>query len=365
MLYDAIRDFLVGVITDMLFWISYMTKWLIETSLCIENAAWVTDNPITAALVNQIFLTIYGFVFILMVLKFLWKGTNIYILWRDGDSEVSPYNMLVNMGFAVVAAIAFPTLYRIAVNATVEFADSIRAAINEYWVGRPNFDWAENSAKAQQIWDAYFEQFAVTYPGQGLLTSNELQLAVASAPNVEIIHKLLALWLLPNNNEPMFSVGFIEAYLNGVSAQEVVDATANLNLAGVIAAIVYNILYVIMFIQLLGRGVEMLFLRWGFPIAAVGYLDSDGGITHSYVQLFFRQFATSVFQVIALYISFYVAIDFQLGHILLGLAIIGAAFRGPVLLSQILAPQKNGGGFGQKLHSALMVRQLFGGHPHG
>ena len=53
-------------------------------------------------MINQVFLTIYGFVFALMVLKFLWKGTNVYILWRDGDSEVSPFNMLVGMGNAAI-----------------------------------------------------------------------------------------------------------------------------------------------------------------------------------------------------------------------------------------------------------------------
>lgn len=365
MLYNAIRDFLVRIVTEMLLWISNMTDWMLETSLCIENAAWITNNPISTEMINQVFLTIYGFVFALMVLKFLWKGTNVYILWRDGDSEVSPFNMLVGMGIAVAATVAFPTLYRIGVNVAISLADSIRGTLNELWFGRPNFEWSENGIKAQAIWNQYFEQFALTYPGQGILTSTEFERAVLAAPDVDLIVKLMAYFLLPENNEPLFSVQIIKVFLDAQSAQEVVDATANLNLAGIIAMLVFLILYIVMFIQLLGRGVEMLFLRWGFPFAAVGYLDSDGGITHSYVQMIFRQFATSVFQVIALYLAFYVAIDFQLGHIFLGLAIIGAAFRGPVILSQFMAPQKAGGGLGQKLHSALMVRQLFGGRRHG
>lgn len=71
MLYNAIRDFLVRIVTEMLLWISNMTDWMLETSLCIENAAWITNNPISTEMINQVFLTIYGFVFALMVLKFL------------------------------------------------------------------------------------------------------------------------------------------------------------------------------------------------------------------------------------------------------------------------------------------------------
>lgn len=40
-----------------------------------------------------------------------------------------------------------------------------------------------------------------------------------------------------------------------------------------------------MFCKLLGRGVEMLFLRWGLPLAAMGLVNSDGGIFPSYIQL--------------------------------------------------------------------------------
>ena len=78
------------------------------------------------------------------------------------------------------------------------------------------------------------------------------------------------------------------------------------------------------------------------------------------MQLIFKQFATSVLQVIAMYLSFYIAMDFSVSHVIMGLAIIGVAFRGPALLAQILTPQKQGAGVGPKLHTALMLRQLIG-----
>ena len=138
------------------------------------------------------------------------------------------------------------------------------------------------------------------------------------------------------------------------------DALGTINLWGVLLLAVYFIAYIALFARLIGRSFEMLLLRWGLPIAAVGLINSDGGIFPSYIQLIFKQFATSVLQVIAMYLSFYIAMDFSVSHVIMGLAIIGVAFRGPALLAQILTPQKQGAGVGPKLHTALMLRQLIG-----
>ena len=104
----------------------------------------------------------------------------------------------------------------------------------------------------------------------------------------------------------------------------------------------------------------MLVLRLGFPIAALGLVNSDGGIFPSYVQIILKQMATSIVQVALMYLSCRLAMRFTLTNILLAFAVLLVAFRTPVILSQVLSPQRQGGGMGQKLHTAPMLRNLWG-----
>lgn len=362
-MYNLFRDMLIRLVADIVNWISNISTTLIETSLKIENAGLISNNPLTAELVQQIFNYIYISVLVLIVLKFIWKGINVYILWRDGDAEVSPRNMLVGMAIAVAASIAFPLLYNIGVATTVNIANGITNTIDENWPGKPVVVIEDNTARAQELWDRYLEDYATEYPGEGILTVdewNQFVYAIENGGNAGALGELIPIEYA-NDPRGVPTLSYIKDKLDTRSIEKLSTSLANLNLAGVIALIIYLILYIAMYIQLLGRGLEMLFLRWGFPIATIGYIDSDGGIMHTYVQLIFRQFFTSILQVVALYLSFYVAMDFELSHILLGLGIISVAFKGPVLLAQIVAPQKQGSGIGQKLHTALMLKQYIGG----
>lgn len=46
-------------------------------------------------------------------------------------------------------------------------------------------------------------------------------------------------------------------------------------------------LYVVLFVQFVMRGIEILILRAGLPLAAVGLMDADGGIFASYAKKVF------------------------------------------------------------------------------
>ena len=124
--------------------------------------------------------------------------------------------------------------------------------------------------------------------------------------------------------------------------------------------LIYLIGYLWLYLKLIGRGIEMLVLRLGIPIAALGLVNSDSGIFPSYVQIILKQMATSIVQVALMYLSFRLAMRFTLTNILMGFAVLLVAFRTPVILSQVLSPQRQGGGVGQKLHTALMLRNLWG-----
>lgn len=374
-MYESIREMLVRLIADVIAWITEFSGWMIETSLKVENAAWIVENPLTVELIDSLYRYVYFAVLALVALKFLWKGFQVYVLWRDGDAEVSPHNLLMGAVIALVAALAFPTLYDIGVSATVSIGNGLITTINESWDFKPIVIRADYDAQATALWNKYFAEYDTN--GDRALSQEEFSdFRKRWLPN-RIEGKVEGDW---DEDFQWFVDGYsytevgyaaydaekctyqyLVNHYNEVYVVGLEERLAELSLAGVLVLLIYFILYVIMFVRLLGRGIEMLFLRLGFPIAAIGYIDSDGGISTSYVQLLLRQMATSILQVTALYLSFYVAMHLRLSHILMGLAMIGVAFYGPVLLSQIIAPQKQGGGFGTRLHSVLMLRQLVSG----
>ena len=73
------------------------------------------EKYVTNCLPKTAFMDIYNFIYIfacsLLALKIIKKGFYVYILWRDGDTENSPKEMITSIILAVVLAVGFPTLY--------------------------------------------------------------------------------------------------------------------------------------------------------------------------------------------------------------------------------------------------------------
>jgi hypothetical protein len=61
---------------------------------------------------NEVAGIFFSFGISMIVLKFLFKGFNIYIGWMDGDADADPIDLLTNFLRALVVAISFPTLYK-------------------------------------------------------------------------------------------------------------------------------------------------------------------------------------------------------------------------------------------------------------
>ncbi len=371
MLYKAFFELLEGVIVDIILWVSKMSTWLVETSLKAESAMWISDNPLTQELITSIYNYIYGAVVVLVVLKFIWKGFQVYVLWRDGDADVSPHNMLLGACLAIIVTLAFPTIFNIAVSATADIGNGVIDRIDERWLTKPVVDIEDIEARTREVWNDCFAEYDTNHDNS--IDENEFdEIVIVNVQYLSFLEEkfpelidnhepaavLLRLTALANRGK--LSIDGIRELLTEKAGEGISLQLSDMkSLAALAVLLIYLILYVIMYIKLLGRGIEMLFLRWGFPIATVGLINSDGGIFPSYVQLLLRQMATSVLQVTAMYLSFYVAMDFTLSHVLMALAIIGVAFKGPALLANILAPQRQGGGMGQKLYTAMMLRQLW------
>lgn len=369
MLYDAFCSLLEGLIVDIILWISKMSTWLIETSLKVESAMWISDNPLTQELISSIYTYIYGAVLVLVTLKFIWKGFQVYVLWRDGDADVSPSNMLIGACLAVIVSLAFPTLFNVSVSATADIGNGVLDRINARWLDKPVVDFEDIDARTMEIWDIYFAKMDTDE--DCVLSEEELETGMPDFDRVYELESLLEELfsdlsmieigtILADMDEGAISVATIRRILTDRAGDAISLRLGVIgSLGSLLVFLIYLVLYVIMYVKLLGRSVEMLFLRWGFPIASIGLINSDGGIFPSYVQLLLKQMVTSILQVTAMYLSFYIAMDFDLTHVLMALAVIGVAFKGPALLSQVLAPQRQGGGMGQKLHTAMMLRQMW------
>lgn len=380
MLSDALRSLFAGLIDTMLRWVRDMSGILVETSLKAESCAWLLDTPLNAALIENVFRFIYGAAVVLVALKFIWKGFQVYVLWRDGDADVSPHSMLLGACLALVVSLAFPTIYNIGVSTVSYLGESIVNVLDENWVDPPMevtdsvAIWREfyapfDSNGDYSIDEGELDHFKEVYP-DGVIPYTALQAAFPAiaerytAEEWESI-QISAITLSTGSGQPFAPSNYITyTYLaqelgEGYDVDPEATATETADLPTLILILIYLIAYLLLYLKLIGRGLEMLVLRLGFPIAAIGLVNSDGGIFHSYVQLILKQMATSVIQVALLYLSFRLAMRFTFANVFLAFAVLLVAFRTPTLLSQLLAPQRQGGGMGQKLYTTMMLRQLW------
>ena len=231
--------------------------------------------------IHDVYFYIYLFACSLVTLKFLFKGFHIYILWRDGDADVSPRDMLVGMLEAAAVMVCFPYLYEKIANICVTFAEGIMSRLG-------------------------------------------VSLGLVIVPDLNLI----------------LSQGILT----------------------ILILLVFVISVLVLWIQLIGRGFELLILRFGVPLASLGLLDSDMGLFKAYMQVFIKAALTVIVQICAMALAIRVAGSFQFTNSLLALGIIFGAFKAPATLQQFLMPSAGGGGgLTQKAYSAaIVVRTLKG-----
>ena len=73
----------------------------------------------------------YGFGISLIILKFLKKAFDIYVLWTDGDPDADPFLLLTNFVREVGTALIFQWLYQIFVDICRDITDQIMSAISQ------------------------------------------------------------------------------------------------------------------------------------------------------------------------------------------------------------------------------------------
>ena len=102
---------------------------LIDMSFNAEN--YITSNfGSTVISFSNLKALILSLSISLIVLKFLKKGFDMYILWTDGESDTPPLTYIVYFIRAIVVAICFSILYDWVIDIAKSFGESILSAMN-------------------------------------------------------------------------------------------------------------------------------------------------------------------------------------------------------------------------------------------
>lgn len=107
-----------------------------------------------------------------------------------------------------------------------------------------------------------------------------------------------------------------------------------------ITGVIAIVLFVILYVQFLVRGVEILILRLGFPLACIGLLESNSGVFQSYSQKLFKSVLTVIVQIILCKLG--LALVFT-SHWFYAIAVIIMALKTPSFLQEFMLTGNSGG----------------------
>ncbi len=134
------------------------------------------------------------------------------------------------------------------------------------------------------------------------------------------------------------------------------SAVTLLNLFSGILSLIILVMVFLLYIQFIVRGVEMLILKLGFPLACVGLVDSDKGIFAPYMKKFFQSIVTIIVQIALTKLAILLISTTQL---LQAVAVLLVALRTPKFLSEFMLTT-NGGttGVNSIIHNASRTMEL-------
>lgn len=215
------------------------------------------------SMVQVLFDILLGFGVSLIILKFLKKGFETYVMWTDGDPDVEPTYVVIRFIEAIVVAVSFPVLYGWLADITQDLTDQLLTAIG----AATNYNW--------------------------------------------------------------------QAWVNGLSSLGLVTA---------IFGLIFVVCYFVLYFQFLMRGLEIMILRIGLPLACVGLLDNDKGVFKSYLNKFFQSTLAVMVQICLCKLG--VGMMMNVGanmNIFWGIACIMLAIKTPKFLSEFMVPTGGGG----------------------
>ena len=247
---------IVAILNGALVFIDGMLEGIVPLALHAEQYMTNMAGTDMVAGLSQIF---FGFGVSLIVLKFVKKGFDTYVLWNGSDSEEEPYFLVINFVKAMAVAITFPVIYGWMAEIITNLSIDILRAVGD----GTTFTWA--------------------------------------------------------------------AWVTGISTAGIVTA---------IFALIFLICYFMLYFQFLMRGLEMLILRIGIPIACAGLLDNDSGMFKNYLTTFFKSMLSIVVQIALAKLGVGLMLNM---HVFWGVACMILALRTPRFLAEFVMPTSGGG----------------------
>ena len=260
-----------AILTGCLAYVNDILSGLVPMALNAENYMSTISGYNGFTEVTNI---IFGFGISLIVLKFLKKGFETYVLWTEGDADADPLLLLTNFFKSLAVAISFPILYG--------------------WL-------------------------------------------------VEIVNEL--------TNKLLAAIGF--------GMQEdfstLISGIASAGLFTAIVALIFFIVFFFLYIQFLMRGLEMLILRIGIPLACVGLLDSDKGVFRTYIQKFFQSTLSVIIQIVLAKLGVVLMLN---AHVFWGLAAVILSVKTPKFLQEFMITSggSSSGAMGTVYQSVRLVQ---------
>lgn len=120
-----------------------------------------------------------------------------------------------------------------------------------------------------------------------------------------------------------------------------------------LAGLIDMIIIVCLNVKMRVTGLQILVLRLGFPLAASGMLDADGGSYKPYIKVYIQIALTVIIQTLFINLSVFMLVKANsLGDMLYSLSCVIMALVTPAFLQQFVM---QGGQLGQKVTSTLMA----------
>lgn len=108
---ETIANFFSGIVNSIIDLVDELSIKLLDSVFHAESLVNANGTVLSSTSLRNVYQFIYIFACALVALKFIFKGFQIYVLWRGGDAEASPRDMAVGVAEATVIMVAFPWLY--------------------------------------------------------------------------------------------------------------------------------------------------------------------------------------------------------------------------------------------------------------
>ena len=247
---------IVAILNGAIAYIDGLMEGIVPLAL---NAEQYMTNISGTSFVEGLTEVIFGFGVSLIILKFVKKGFDTYVLWNGSDADEEPYYLVINFIKALAVAICFPVIYGWMTDIVTDMSSQILTVIGD---------------GTEYTWNAW---------------------------------------------------------VNGISSLGIVTA---------IFGLIFIICYFILYFQFLMRGLEMLILRVGVPIACVGLLDNDSGVFKNYLSTFFKSLLSVIVQIGLAKLGIGLMLNM---HVFWGVACMVLAIKTPKFLSEFVMPTGGGG----------------------